>query len=91
MQLALALNKEYRYRFDKQHDHKSIAVITEIAQYKFERCGLTPFAQAMPEEFKVADDPVAAYRNFYIGDKMRFAKWTKREQPAWITANTIGS
>lgn len=91
MQLALALNKEYRYRFDKQHDHKSIAVITEIAQYKFERCGLTPFAQAMPEEFKVADDPVAAYRNFYIGDKMRFAKWTKREQPAWITANSIGS
>lgn len=83
-QLTYALNEEYKYRFNKETDHKSIAVLKQIQSLKYERNGLTEFPQAMPDEFKVAGDAVAAYRNFYIGDKMRFAKWTKRGIPEWI-------
>jgi hypothetical protein len=43
--------------------------------------GLTPFAQAMPDEYK-DPDPVKAYRAYYKGDKARFAKWE------WPTAQT---
>ena len=84
VQLTILLNREYRYRFNKSVDHKSIAVIPEIEKYKYQRNGLTPFAQAMPDQYKVTNDPVAAYRNFYVGEKLTFAKWTKREPPGWI-------
>ena len=87
VKLTYALNDEYRYRFEKEQDHKSIAVLSEIKRLEFPRNGLTPFPQAMPDEYKVANDPVAAYRQFYIAEKMRFAKWTKRRIPAWIKSN----
>ena len=82
--LALALNTEYRYRFDKTVDHKSIAVLEEISAYTYERQGLTEFAQAMPDRYKVQHDPVLAYRRFYLGEKMHFARWTRRRIPPWV-------
>ena len=82
--LALALNQEYRYRYEKQSDHKSIAVLEAIAGYPYERKGLTEFAQAMPDEYKVPGSAVDAYRAFYLGTKMRFATWTRRRTPHWV-------
>ena len=82
--LALALNTEYRFRFEKDTDHKSIDVLDEIANYNYENRGLTEFAQAMPDEYKVPGDAVKAYRQFYLGEKMKFAKWTKRNVPKWV-------
>ena len=46
--------------------------------------GLTPFAQAMPNQYKDPDNPVSAYRHFYRAEKSVFAKWTKREMPDWL-------
>lgn len=86
--LAEALNKEYRYRFDKSTDHKSINVLREIIRFEYERKGLTTLPQAMPEKYKVPANPVDAYRKFYVGEKMRFAKWTKREIPWWVQDNS---
>lgn len=83
--LAMALNSEYRYRFQKDTDHKSVSVIAEISSISYELAGLTPFVQAMPEQFKVPGDPVAAYRRFYIGEKLSFARWTRRQRPEWIS------
>ena len=85
VQLARALNREYRFRYDKDKDHASIAVLDQIEQMRFATLGLTEFPQAMPEQYRVTGDPVTAYRNFYVGEKMRFARWTKRSVPEWIT------
>lgn len=85
-QLAYALNEEYKYRYEKEKDHKSISVLNEIQNVKFKRKGLTPFPQAMPDEYKVENDPVAAYRKFYIAEKMQFARWTKRKVPSWVNS-----
>ena len=85
-ELAIALNNEYRFRFDKESNHKSIAVLHEIENDRFENKGLTEFAQAMPDKYKVPGDPVRAYRQFYLGEKMAFAKWTKRRTPYWVRA-----
>ena len=82
--LAIALNEEYRFRYEKQSDHKSISVLHEISVYRYRSRGLTEFAQAMPEKYKVPGDPVTAYRNFYMQEKMAFAKWTKRSSPGWL-------
>jgi hypothetical protein len=81
--LTIELNKEYKYRYNKQADHKSIAVLEQIKHYQYPAIGLTPFPQAMPEQYKVTEDPIRAYRNFYNGDKAKFAKWTKRKPPSW--------
>ncbi|MES9992286.1 MAG: pyrimidine dimer DNA glycosylase/endonuclease V [Candidatus Thiodiazotropha sp.] len=82
--LTMALNKEYLYRYEKNTKHKSILVLEAIRAYKYENVGLTEFAQAMPEKYKVPKDAVKAYRQFYLGEKMGFAKWTKRKVPKWI-------
>ena len=82
--LALALNTEYRFRFERGTDHKSISVLNEISNCNYENHGLTEFAQAMPDKYKVAGDAVSAYRQFYLGEKMKFAKWTKRSVPEWV-------
>lgn len=44
---------------------------------------LTEFAQAMPDSCK-KDDPVQAYRQYYVQEKAYMAKWTNREVPSWF-------
>jgi len=47
--------------------------------------GRTPFPICMKEEYKVDGDPVKSYRNYYIQDKVRFAKWEPRStMPIWF-------
>ena len=84
--LARALNQEYCYRFQADRDHRSIAIIDRIEGMQYESTGLTEFPQAMPEQYKVPGDPVLAYRKFYIGEKLKFARWTRRRRPAWVDA-----
>ncbi len=84
MQLTVSLNDEYRYRFDKKIDHKSMRALTEIERHRYDRMGLTPFPQAMPDVFKVPGDAITAYRKFYVGEKLRFARWSKRPKPSWL-------
>jgi hypothetical protein len=88
--LAFCLNEEAKYRFDKETDHRSILVIRELPEPGLPDFGLTPFAQAMPDPYKVPGDPVQAYRNFYIHDKSRFATWTRREPPSWYLQGIAG-
>ena len=84
VQPAYALNDEFCYRYDRSRDHASINVLREIEYMKLPGRGLTPFAQAMPEQYRVPGDPVSAYRAFYLGDKAEFATWKKREAPMWF-------
>jgi hypothetical protein len=44
---------------------------------------MTPWVQCMPQHCKVPNDPVAAYRKFYIREKSEFATWTDRKAPDW--------
>jgi hypothetical protein len=83
--LGLHLNEEYKYRYQKGRDHKSALVMRKLPLPPLPERGLTPFAQAMPEQYKVPGDAVQAYRNFYVGEKSAFATWTRREVPDWFT------
>lgn len=82
--LTDALNIEYRERFQSKKDHLSWTTIEPIWR-KFDQLpdlGLTPFAQAMPDEYK-QDDPVLAYRAYYH-TKSNFAHW-RNGKPNWWT------
>ncbi len=88
IRLGKALNREYRYRY-RSADHASLAVLEAVSRFSFESRGLTEFAQAMPEEYRVPGDPVKAYRRYYIGEKLGFAKWTRRRKPPWIASSFL--
>lgn len=81
--LVVELNAEYRWRYEKDNDHASMAVLSAIDNQRFAANGLMPFVQAMPDEYKIAGDAVLAYRAFYAGEKSSFATWKKRETPSW--------
>lgn len=84
--LGNALGDEYTHRYKRQH--KSAAVIQLASYHAFDfwdkfpiRKGLE-FVQCMPMDLR-HKDPVTAYRNYYISDKLPFAKWTNRDMPPW--------
>ncbi len=83
--LVMALNREFRYRYRKDTDHESARIARLLPIPPIRDRGLTEFAQAMPEIYKVPGDPVSAYRNFYIGEKRSFVTWTRRRPPKWFT------
>ena len=39
--------------------------------------------QCMPDEYKVENDSIQAYRNYYMGEKAYFAKWNYTTPPNW--------
>jgi hypothetical protein len=84
--LATSLNKEYKFRFSHQINHKSYDLIKILPIPKIKDYGLTPFAQAMPNEFK-NKNPIKAYRDFYCSEKKNILFWTKRTKPEWIKIN----
>jgi len=80
--LADALNCEYKDRFNHERNHKSWDAIEPVWRdiNALPDIGLTPFAQAMPEEFK-DDDAVDAYRAYYRSKP--FVAWNRGLEPDW--------
>ena len=87
---GFALGDEYRHRYNKVH--KSVEVIewcrSHANEIVFPQVDMTPFALAMPEHYK-NEDPVVAYRNYYINDKAKIAKWKHNNMPAWYTIESF--
>ena len=79
---AEQLLSEYLYRFNRYKKHACEDAIYHM-KYMFEmipRGRTTPFAQAMPDEFK-HENAVTAYRQYYHSKD--FAKWEKGVSPPW--------
>lgn len=81
---------EYEARYGRQH-----ASLVPIKSLTFDGtfmrmrellpAGQTPFAQAMPDQYK-GPDAVRAYRAYYLGEKARFATWKEPSAPpSWWT------
>lgn len=76
---GFALAEEYTKRYNKVH--KSQAAIENVERFiNGDPTKHTPFALAMPHEWK-SDDAVQSYRAYYIAEKSRFAKWRPRAAP----------
>jgi hypothetical protein len=82
-ELGVALCEEYTHRYGKTH--KSSEIIywcienpPHIPAVKFTHPPL-----AMPIDYKV-DCHIQSYRNYYMGEKRSFCKWTDRTEPNWF-------
>jgi hypothetical protein len=85
------LHKEWKFRYGHPESkiHKSYIIAMYLRENipsddKFPEERLTPFALAMPDQYK-SDDPVLSYRNYYMSEeKQRIASWNKkRGKPEW--------
>lgn len=86
--LGIWLCKEYQYRYGLHKTHKTESHIIWLFNNppNLPDIGLTPPAQAMPDEFKT-ENPIRAYRKFYIGSKLKergIVKYSKRDPPDFI-------
>jgi hypothetical protein len=82
--LGVELCEEYTYRYGKRHKSQDIIEWCIVHKPNIRTNGdITPFALAMPDQYKVKD-VVQSYRNYYIGEKLKFAKWKNGHIPSWL-------
>ena len=86
---AVALCEEYEKRFGKRHAcHDPIidmsALEMTLNPNRVEPMSLTPFAQAMPDEYK-DDDVVKAYRSYYKSKQYSKGgvRYIRADVPTW--------
>lgn len=82
----LGLMNEYTFRYGKQHlcERNDISLMLMDAPTNIRVGVFTPPTPAMPDEYKVANDSLSSYRNYYKQGKAHLHKYTKREMPDWI-------
>jgi len=85
---GIELCNEYTFRYGKVHScERGIRHIGQMFDM-IPNGPQTPYAQAMPDEYKSAN-AIDSYRRYYIMEKAYFAKWERgREKPDWfVTEN----
>jgi len=76
------LFREYTRRYNKTHKSYDTFITCKNNVNYIPEGNLTQFAQAMPQEYK-NQDPVIAYRTYYINDKKEFSTWKLGNIPDW--------
>lgn len=79
---SLAMCAEYTHRYGRTHASQKVIEWCRDNAPEFSSTVRTPFAQAMPDQYK-SDCAVSAYRSYYKGEKSKFAAWKKRSAPQW--------
>lgn len=75
---------EYTYRYEKRHKCFDLLMPLQSPPHKLKDFPMTPMPSAMAEEYRISDDPLTNYRNYYKIGKSSMHKWTKRNPPEWI-------
>ena len=83
-QFADVLNYTNRKWRSNDYDHSSAIVNRKLTPPKnIKDKPFYPPPSCMKPEFKISDDTVANYRNYYVNGKYHLAKWTNRPRPPW--------
>lgn len=80
-----ALLNEYTHRYNKHHKVEGdLSYMLQSPPHNLKEYDMTEMPSAMADEYKVSDDPLVNYRNYYKVGKVRMHKWTNRQPPEWI-------
>lgn len=81
---GLALCEEYTRRYGREHASQRVIEILARGGGAPKWGNRTPFALAMPDEYKRGNNAVASYRAYYRGAKAHLATWkAPATRPAW--------
>jgi hypothetical protein len=79
---AVGLSEAFELRYGKRHltsiDLKTLKIPEDLPRIK-----ITEFPQMIPDRFKLEDNPIEAYRNFYVHEKAKVSDY-KNEPPVWF-------
>jgi hypothetical protein len=80
-----ALLNEYTHRYGKHHKVEGdLSYMLQSPPHNLKEYDMTVMPSAMADEYKIGDEPVINYRNYYKIGKARMHKWTNRQPPEWI-------
>ena len=88
------LCKEYTIRYGKVHKTERLMGDLYSPPTNIDTVSLfTEPPPAMPDYCKVVGDSVTSYRNYYIKEKSKIAKWKNTKIPSWyiIEENSIAN
>lgn len=83
-ELFSACLAEYTARYERKHKTERLVSYLSTLPKNIPLGLRTQFPQAMPTEYHRVNS-VEAYRAFYVGDKVRFARWARTSPPKWFT------
>ena len=87
-ELGIELCLEYTERYGKRHKSEEVIMWCIENKPNIKDIGFTTPPKAMPDEYKV-EDVVESYRNFYAGEKLKFAKWKNGYYPSWLKEKPV--
>jgi hypothetical protein len=82
--LGLELCKEYTYRYGKRHKSQDVIEWCLTNKPNINDINFTTPPLAMGDEFKIGNDVIKSYRNYYMRAKKDFARWKNRQIPDWF-------
>lgn len=83
IQLLKCMLDEYKSRYGRIHEvEKYVQFLEQVPSSIPDGVFYDP-PLAMPTQYMV-DDHVQSYRNFYVGEKWKFAKWKHGKIPPWF-------
>jgi hypothetical protein len=78
------LLKEYTHRYGKQHKTREIQWWLSSPPLNLKDNGWSDPPCAMPDQYKISDDAVTNYREYYAKGKATMHSWKNRQPPSWI-------
>lgn len=81
---ALICEWRSRYNHNKTHASQRFQGTFCALPRNIPKGALTKFALAMPDEYKISDDPVICYRQYYKLGKAHLAQWRGKDAPPWF-------
>lgn len=80
-----ALMREYTYRYGKQHKcYGELSYMLQSPPKNLQEWDMTTMPSAMADEYKISNDPIVNYRNYYKLGKTKMHSWKNRQPPEWI-------
>lgn len=84
--LLVAVCEEYTRRYGKIHKCESSGLVKELTTLpnNIPIGKMTPVLLAMPDEYKISQDYVECYREYYRRGKPHLHSWKVSNSPAWL-------
>ena len=87
--LGLELCKEYTYRYGKRHKSQDVIEWCLINKPNIQDVDFTSPPLAMGDEFKIGNDVIESYRNYYREGKKLIVSWKNRVTPSWFQPDEV--
>lgn len=80
-----ALMAEYTHRYNKEHKcFGELSYMLQSPPKNLQEYDWTPMPSAMDDKYKISEDPIDNYRNYYKFGKVNLHHWTNRSAPQWM-------